>query len=217
MRHGRPLIPLALASLALAIPAPVARAQDAVPLAEIERETTARVAAGATSVVWICAPAPGGSVGCSAGEDASAVRFGDGQPGARLPARAPAPDPHAPPGAQVQPSQQRVIVMAPDAGPGDAELAEIGRALAADPASREALVRWRGIVEAGLRAGRDPTRLVPRILEDALLQSVGDDAQLANIDLQNTLQKRQQTLQTLSTISKALHDTEMAVIRKIGG
>jgi hypothetical protein len=46
---------------------------------------------------------------------------------------------------------------------------------------------------------------------------VGDDAQLANVDLQNTLQKQQQTLQTLSNISKALHDTAMAVIRKMGG
>jgi len=48
------------------------------------------------------------------------------------------------------------------------------------------------------------------------LQQVGDDAQLANIDLQNTLQKQQQTLQTMSNVSKMLHDTAMAVIRKIG-
>ena len=49
------------------------------------------------------------------------------------------------------------------------------------------------------------------------LTTVGDDAQLANVDLQNALQKQQQTLQMLSTISKMLHDTAMAVIRKIGG
>ena len=48
------------------------------------------------------------------------------------------------------------------------------------------------------------------------LRSVGDDAQLANIDLQNMLQKQQQTLQMMSNISKILHDTAMAVIRKIG-
>ena len=47
--------------------------------------------------------------------------------------------------------------------------------------------------------------------------TVGDDAQLANVDLQNMLQKQQQTLQMLSNISKMLHDTAMAVIRKIGG
>jgi hypothetical protein len=49
------------------------------------------------------------------------------------------------------------------------------------------------------------------------LASVGDDSQLANIDLHNWLQKQQQTLQMMSTISKQLHDTAMAIIRKMGG
>ena len=49
------------------------------------------------------------------------------------------------------------------------------------------------------------------------LNSVGDDAQLANVDLQNMLQKQQQTLQMMSNISKMLHDTAMSIIRKIGG
>jgi hypothetical protein len=53
-------------------------------------------------------------------------------------------------------------------------------------------------------------------LEDKL-NSVGDDAQLANVDLQNVLQKQQQTLQLMSNISKQLYDTVMGVIRKIGG
>ena len=48
------------------------------------------------------------------------------------------------------------------------------------------------------------------------LNGIGDDAQLANVDLQNVLQKRQQTLQMLSNISKMLHDTAMCVIRKLG-
>ncbi len=48
------------------------------------------------------------------------------------------------------------------------------------------------------------------------LNSVGDDAQLASVDLQNILQKQQQTLQELSIISKMVYDTAMAVIRKIG-
>ncbi len=52
---------------------------------------------------------------------------------------------------------------------------------------------------------------------EADLASIGDDAQLANIDLQNALQKQQQTLQTMSNVSKMMHDTAMAVIRKIGG
>ena len=47
------------------------------------------------------------------------------------------------------------------------------------------------------------------------LATVGNDAQLANVDLQNSLQKQQQTLQMVSNVSKMLHDTAMAVIRKL--
>lgn len=52
---------------------------------------------------------------------------------------------------------------------------------------------------------------------EGVLASVGDDAQLANIDMQNMLQKQQQTVQMMSNISKMLHDTAMSVIRKMGG
>jgi hypothetical protein len=52
---------------------------------------------------------------------------------------------------------------------------------------------------------------------DEKLNTVGDDAQLANLDLQNILQKQQQTLQMMSNISKMLYDTAMSVIRKAGG
>ena len=54
------------------------------------------------------------------------------------------------------------------------------------------------------------------LLEERL-NSVGDDAQLANVDLQNVLQKQQQTLQMMSNISKMLYDTAQSVLRKIGG
>jgi hypothetical protein len=50
---------------------------------------------------------------------------------------------------------------------------------------------------------------------EAALNTVGDDAQLANVDLQNVLQQQQQTLQMASNISKMLHDAAVAVIRKI--
>ena len=48
------------------------------------------------------------------------------------------------------------------------------------------------------------------------LQTIGDDAQLENVDMQNVLQKQQQAMQTMSCMSKTLHDIAMAVIRKIG-
>jgi len=47
------------------------------------------------------------------------------------------------------------------------------------------------------------------------LQTVGDDGQLANIDLQNSLQKQQQMLQMLSNISKTHHDSMMSIIRNM--
>ena len=46
------------------------------------------------------------------------------------------------------------------------------------------------------------------------LEEIGDDAELANIDLQNMLQKQQQTIQTVSAIAKVLYDTAIGVIRK---
>ena len=49
------------------------------------------------------------------------------------------------------------------------------------------------------------------------LNGLGDDAQLANVDLQNVLQKQQQTLQMMSNIMKMLYDTAQSVIRKMGG
>jgi len=49
------------------------------------------------------------------------------------------------------------------------------------------------------------------------LAAAGNDVQLANIELQNALQKQQQLVQLISNVSKILNDTAMAVIRKIGG
>ncbi|HET6517307.1 MAG TPA: hypothetical protein VFG25_03690 [Nitrosopumilaceae archaeon] len=65
-----------------------------------------------------------------------------------------------------------------------------------------------------LESARDADALIQKWEDE--LTSAGDDAQLANIDLQNALQKQQQTLQTISNVSKMMHDTAMAVIRKIG-
>ncbi len=53
-------------------------------------------------------------------------------------------------------------------------------------------------------------------LEESLA-TVGEDAQMANLELQDALQKQQQTIQMISNISKMLHDTAMSIIRKIGG
>jgi hypothetical protein len=47
---------------------------------------------------------------------------------------------------------------------------------------------------------------------EARLDAVREDAQLANLDLQNSSQAFQQMQQTMAQVSKALHDTAMAVI-----
>ena len=49
------------------------------------------------------------------------------------------------------------------------------------------------------------------------LNSLDNDAQLANVDLQNLLQKQQQTFQMMSNISKMKHNTAQSIIRKMGG
>ena len=57
-------------------------------------------------------------------------------------------------------------------------------------------------------------KYIEQLEED--LQGVGDDGQLENVDMQNVLEKQQQTMQMLSNVSKMLHDTTMAIIRKLG-
>lgn len=65
-------------------------------------------------------------------------------------------------------------------------------------------------------SGSEKAKIEQRIRsKEKELATAGDDAQLANIDLQNTLQKVQQLLQMMSNISKQLYDTAMAVIRNL--
>jgi len=65
------------------------------------------------------------------------------------------------------------------------------------------------------RTQKEIRDMISRLEEE--LNSLGDDAQLANIDLQNALQKQQQLIQMISNISKTLSETALAVIQKIGG
>ena len=54
-----------------------------------------------------------------------------------------------------------------------------------------------------------------KIVQQQPLQTVGEDAQLATVDLQNVLQKQQQQQQQMSNISKMLHDAAMAMIQNM--
>jgi hypothetical protein len=103
------------------------------------------------------------------------------------------------------------------------EIADASRNLAEKEAAEVALPDPRRTVltATATRIVLQPKRRVSRPDLDAAvafweqkLGEVGDDAELANIDLQNLLQNQQQVLAMLSNISKVLHDAAMAVIRK---
>ena len=59
-------------------------------------------------------------------------------------------------------------------------------------------------------------------LEDAIeefdgdITSLGDDAQLQMLDLQQALQRQTQMIGMMAAIQKSMHDTVMDIIRKIG-
>jgi len=79
-------------------------------------------------------------------------------------------------------------------------------------------VSWRDLLRPLMTCQKDLNLILQQLLKesDQILQTVGDDAQLANVDIQNVLQKQMQVVQMMSNISKMLHDTTMAIIRKIG-
>jgi predicted ribosomally synthesized peptide with nif11-like leader len=52
--------------------------------------------------------------------------------------------------------------------------------------------------------------------DESLERVAGGGDELANIDLQNTLQRQQQTMQMMSNVSGTLHDSSMAIIRRLG-
>jgi hypothetical protein len=77
------------------------------------------------------------------------------------------------------------------------------------------LLKMRSQLAGYRRAAEENLRYIKEI--EMRLMQIGDDAQLANIDLQNILQKQQQTIQMISQISKTVYDTAMSLTRKIGG
>jgi len=53
-------------------------------------------------------------------------------------------------------------------------------------------------------------------IQTDLEERFGDGAHLAQMNLQDAMQKQQQTLQTISNVMKTHHETAMGIIRKIG-
>jgi hypothetical protein len=116
------------------------------------------------------------------------------------------------------------------------ELAAISTMLADGKPKNAVLEAWKGYVTRQVKAKKsiNVPQTVQQIQRQAeaqvnartaaekarissRLHSIGDDAQLANVDLQNLLQKQQQTLQMISNISKMMHDTAASIIRNLKG
>ncbi len=59
-------------------------------------------------------------------------------------------------------------------------------------------------------------------LEDSIkqleekLNTAGDDAQLANVDMQNLSKQQQQALEKMASVAKVLTDTATSIVKKIG-
>lgn len=56
---------------------------------------------------------------------------------------------------------------------------------------------------------------IQRLQATAKGQSTGDDTQLANAELQDTLQREQQAIQTISDILKTMQDTDESIINNM--
>ncbi len=118
--------------------------------------------------------------------------------------------------------QNRLVAHLPAAEPGGTELS--GAAVSGPTAAlsetdaAEQLARISTLLTGlsnQLAAAIEVGGEVETYLEEQLA-SVGDDAHLANIDLQEALQKQQQLIQVLSNVSKLLSDYALSTIRKIG-
>jgi len=100
---------------------------------------------------------------------------------------------------------------------GESELLEAFRAFGSRAGCAVSDGEIKALFESSARLGKGTSsrELDERAL-DGVTGGTGDDEQLANVDLQNTLQKQQQTLQMMSNIHKMLYDSSSSIIRKIG-
>ncbi len=101
----------------------------------------------------------------------------------------------------------------------DAALAAYEEAMLSPPSGEDDDLDPARMIEAGARKAAHTVgelKDYEKYLEDQL-NSVGEDAQLMNVELQNQLQKQQQLLQMMSNMSKALHDAAMSIVRKLEG
>lgn len=92
-------------------------------------------------------------------------------------------------------------------------VADLGRRLREGGTFESIRADWTALVRrADVSNETDADELANWVLREAHGDS--DSDQMANVDLQSTLQRQQQATETMANISKALHDSAMSIIRK---
>ncbi len=98
------------------------------------------------------------------------------------------------------------------------EVAQQRQSLSANPGLGQAQPDVAGQATGSKLALQGPALQLPhktKIVQQPTQETLGDDADLRTLELQDTLQRQQQLLQLMSNISKMLHDTAMAIIRNM--
>lgn len=93
-----------------------------------------------------------------------------------------------------------------------AVVASLGRRVRAGATFEEIRGDWTALVRrTGVSSEEDVDVLTRWVMREAH----GEDGQLANIDLQNSLEKQQRAIQMMSNMQKAAHDVAMNSIRNM--
>lgn len=96
-----------------------------------------------------------------------------------------------------------------------AVVADLGRRVRAGATYEEIRADWTALLgRTKVSSEEDVGELTRWVMREAYGGS-GEDGQLFNIELQNSLQKQQQTMQMMSNMQKARHDAAMNSIRNV--
>lgn len=93
-----------------------------------------------------------------------------------------------------------------------AVVADLGRRVRAGATFEEIRGGWTALVR---RTRVSSEQDVDDLARWVLREGHGEDGQLANVDLQNSLQRQQQAVQMMSSMQKAAHDVAMNSIRNM--
>lgn len=96
-----------------------------------------------------------------------------------------------------------------------AVVADLGRRVRGGATFEDIRADWTALVgRAGVSSQEDVDELTRWVMREAYADG-GESGELANIELQDSLQKQQQTLRLMSNMQKAKHDAAMNSIRNM--